>query len=406
MINTPKANRLHIGIFGKRNAGKSSIINRLTSQNISIVSAVAGTTTDAVEKSMEFLPLGPVVFIDTAGIDDNGELGKQRIEKTKKIFDRTDIALIVCDFDGWNGYEKELFEEFKTRDIPVIAIINKTDLKNISDEKIKEIENYTKNIVKTSAKSDNQLIHNIKKALIESVPDDFVNTPSILGDIVETKDTVILVVPVDKEAPKGRLILPQVQCIRDLLDNNCKAFVVKETELADALLELKKPPKLVVTDSQAFKEVDAIVPEDIALTSFSILFARIKGDLNEFYAGANTIDTMQDGDKILICESCTHHPIEDDIARVKIPRWIKLKTGKNLDFVHHSGHDFPDNLGDYKLIIHCGACMTNRREILSRIMKAKEANVPITNYGIAIAHCLGILQRAITPFCINTDRQS
>ncbi len=398
MIKTPKANRLHIGIFGKRNAGKSSVLNRLTNQDISIVSAIAGTTTDAVEKTMEFLPLGPVVFIDTAGIDDTGELGEQRIEKTKKIFDRTDIALIVCDFDGWDDYEKSLFEEFKKRDIPSIAIINKTDLKDISDEKFKEIKKYTENIVKTSTKTDNELVHNIKKALIDNVPDDFVNTPSILGDIVTQKDTVILVVPVDKEAPKGRLILPQVQCIRDILDNNCKAFVVKETELADAIEELKNPPRLVVTDSQAFKEVDATVPEDIELTSFSILFARIKGDLDEFYKGAAAIDTLKDNDRVLICESCTHHPIEDDIARVKIPRWIKMKTKKDVEFVYHSGHDFPSNLKDYKLIIHCGACMTNRREILSRIMKAKEAGVPVTNYGIAIAHCLGILKRAIQPF--------
>ncbi len=398
MISTPKANRLHIGIFGKRNAGKSSVLNRLTNQDISIVSAIAGTTTDAVEKSMEFLPLGPVVFIDTAGIDDIGQLGEQRIEKTKKIFDRTDIALIVCDFEGWDEYEKKLFDEFQSRNIPVVALINKTDLKDIPPGRYEEIKKYTKNIVKISAKTDTELVHNIKKALIENVPDDFVNTPSILGDIVKPKDTVILVVPVDKEAPKGRLILPQVQCIRDLLDNNCKAFVVKETELADAIEELKKPPRLVVTDSQAFKEVDAIVPEDIELTSFSILFARIKGDLYEFYKGAETIDSLQDSDRVLICESCSHHPIEDDIARVKIPRWINLKTGKNVEFVYHSGHDFPSNLDDYRLIIHCGACMTNRREILSRIMKAKEAGVPVTNYGIAIAHCLGILKRAMEPF--------
>lgn len=398
MIKTPKANRLHIGIYGKRNAGKSSVLNRLTNQNISIVSAIAGTTTDAVEKTMEFLPLGPVVFIDTAGIDDTGELGEKRIEKTKKIFDRTDIALIVSDFEGWDEYEKNLFEEFKKRNIPVIAVINKTDLKDIPLGRLEEIKSYTKNIVKTSAKEDKEIIHNLKKALIENVPDDFVNSPSILGDIISTKDTVVLVVPVDKEAPKGRLILPQVQCIRDILDNNCKAFVVKETELAEAIEELKKPPKLVVTDSQAFKEVDATVPEDIALTSFSILFARIKGDLDEFYKGAETIDTLQDGDKILICESCSHHPIEDDIARVKIPKWINLKTGKKINYIHHSGHDFPKDLNDYKLIIHCGACMTNRREILSRILKAKEANIPITNYGIAIAHCLGILKRAMQPF--------
>ena len=398
MIKTPRANRLHIGIYGRRNAGKSTIINRLTNQEISIVSPVAGTTTDEVKKAMEFLPVGPVVFIDTAGIDDTGELGEKRIKKTEKIFDRTDIALIVCDFQGWCEYEKKLFEEFKKRNIPVVAIVNKIDLNNISDFNRQEIEKYTKNIILTSAKTDKNLVHNIKKSLIENIPDDFINPPSILGDIIKPKDTVILVVPVDKEAPKGRLILPQVQCIRDILDNNCKAFVVKETELADAILELKTQPKLVVTDSQAFKEVDATVPEEIPLTSFSILFARIKGDLTEFYKGAESIDTLKDGDKVLICESCTHHPIEDDIARVKIPRLIKLKTKKEIEFVHHSGHDFPQDLKEYRLIIHCGACMTNRREILSRIMKAKDANVPLTNYGIAIAYCLGILKRAIAPF--------
>ena len=400
MIGTPKANRLHIGIFGKRNAGKSSLLNTLVNQDISIVSEVAGTTTDTVEKTMEFLPLGPVVFIDTAGVDDIGDLGEKRIEKTKKIFDRTDIAIIISDFNGWNEYEINLFKEFDMRKIPVIAVINKQDIKKISDNKLKEIEQYVKDPVLTSVKSDRDIVYRLKQKLINVCPDDFITPPSILGDIVKSKDTVVLVIPVDKEAPKGRIILPQVQVLRDLLDNRCKAFVTQETELKETLEELKFQPKLVITDSQAFATVSKDVPFDIPLTSFSILFARMKGDLKEFYKGASTIDKLDDNDKVLICESCSHHQIEDDIARVKIPALIKKKTGKQIEFEYHSGHDFPQNLNDYTLLIHCGACMTNRREILSRIMKCKNSGLAITNYGIAIAHCLGILKRAVAPFNI------
>lgn len=398
MIKTPKANRLHIGIFGKRNAGKSSLLNRLTNQDVSIVSPVAGTTTDAVEKTMEFLPLGPVVFIDTAGVDDEGSLGNQRIEKTKKIFDRTDIALIISDYNGWDNYEKELYNEFKRRQIPIVTVINKIDEARPPQNVIDDIKKYTENLILTSTKKDEDIVNKVKKLLVENVPDYFINPPSILGDIVAPKSTVMLVIPIDKEAPKGRIILPQVQCIRDLLDNDCMPYVVKVSELAQATANLKVPPSLVVTDSQAFKEVDEIVDKSIPLTSFSIVFARIKGDLQTFYEGARTIDELQEGDNVLICESCSHHPIEDDIARVKIPRWIKNKTGKDMNYSFHSSHDFVNDLDKYKLIIHCGACMTNRREILSRIMKAKEANVAITNYGIAIAHCLGILPRAMKPF--------
>lgn len=400
MQGTPKANRLHIGIFGKRNAGKSSLINRLTQQDISIVSPTAGTTTDPVEKTMEFLPLGPVVFIDTAGIDDIGNLGYQRIEKTKKIYDRTDIAIIICDNNGWNEYETELFNEFKTRNIPTIAVINKNDIETISDKDFAKIKQYVPNAIKTSLKTDKEIVEKIKEQLINICPDDFITPPSLLGDIVEPKDTVILVVPIDKEAPKGRLILPQVQVLRDLLDNKCKAFVTQDTELKQTLEELNRPPRLVITDSQAFASVSKDVPKDIELTSFSIIFARIKGDLKEFYQGAKQIDKLQDNDKVLICESCTHHQIEDDIARVKIPKLLTKKTGKNLEFVYHSGHDFPQNLQQYSLLIHCGACMTNRKEVLSRIMKCQKANLPISNYGIVISYCLGILERALKPFNI------
>lgn len=397
---TPKANRLHIGIFGKRNVGKSSLINRLTNQEISIVSDVAGTTTDSVEKTMEFLPLGPVVFIDTAGVDDVGDLGLQRVQKTQKVYDRTDIAIIVCDFDGWSEYDVQLFNEFSNRNIPVVAIVNKQDLSRISDDKLEFIKTYVPDVLLVSISSDDDIVNLLKSILVAKCPDEFITPPSILGDIVSQNDTVVMVIPVDKEAPKGRLILPQVQVLRDLLDNRCKVFVSQETELQETLSELRISPKLVITDSQAFGIVDGIVPEDVALTSFSILFARMKGDLKEFYLGASKVNDLQDGDKVLICESCSHHQIDDDIARVKIPRLIANKSGKNLDFVFHSGHDFPIDLSEYALLVHCGACMTNKREVLSRIMKCKQLGLPITNYGIVIAHCLGILDRAIKPFNI------
>ncbi len=397
---TPKANRLHIGIFGKRNAGKSSLLNVLVNQDISIVSDVAGTTTDPVEKTMEFLPLGPVVFIDTAGVDDTGVLGSQRIEKTQKIFDRTDIAVIVCDSTGWGEYEIALYEEFLSRKIPVLAVVNKQDIEPISADKLDEITKFVKFPILTSLTDSREVVFRLKEQLVSVCPDDFITPPSILGDLVNNGDTVVLVIPVDKEAPKGRIILPQVQVLRDILDNRCKAFVSQETELKDTLNDLKQCPKLVITDSQAFKQVAQDVPETIPMTSFSILFARMKGDLKEFYNGAAAISTLKDNDRVLICESCSHHQIEDDIARVKIPNLIKNKTGKNIEFVYHSGHDFPDNLQEYSILIHCGACMTNRREVLSRIMKCKKACLPITNYGIAIAHCLGILNRAVAPFNI------
>ena len=399
MLNkTPKANRLHIGIFGKRNAGKSSLLNALVNQEVAIVSEIAGTTTDPVEKTMEFLPLGPVVFIDTAGVDDNGSLGAMRVEKTEKIFDRTDIAVIICDFNGWDDFEINLYKEFERRSIPVLAVINKSDIETISPQKLDKIKNYVKEPLQTSIKSGREVVFELKKQLVASVPENFINPPSILGDLVPPDSTVVLVIPIDKEAPKGRIILPQVQTLRDILDNGLKALVVRETELKNALENLKEKPALVVTDSQAFKEVDEIVPKSIPLTSFSMLFARLKGDLGVFYEGAKAIDNLKDGQKVLIAESCSHHQIEDDIARVKIPRWLKKKTGKNLEFVYHSSHDFVEDLSEFALVIHCGACMTNRREILSRIMKAKEANTPITNYGIVIAHCIGILDRAIKPF--------
>lgn len=392
-MKTLKSMRLHIGIFGKTNAGKSSILNRITGQDISIVSDIAGTTTDVVEKSMELLPIGPVNFLDTAGINDSTELSKERIEKTMKILNRTDIAVIVCTPDGIDDYEKSLTEKFSELKIPFIILVNKTDISKINEETLNSLKDFTKNIILTSAHTDKDLVFKFKEALVKILPEDFVNSPKIAGDLIPEKSTVILVVPIDKEAPKGRIIMPQVQTLRDLLDSNCISIVVKENELKNALENLKTPPSLVITDSQAFKQVSEIVPDSIPLTSFSILFARLKGDLEAFSKGAKAIDKLQDGDRVLILESCTHHAIEDDIGRVKIPNLLKQKTSKNLIIENIAGHDFPD-ISKYKLIIHCGACMTNRREVLSRILIANKQNIPISNYGIVISYCLGILPRA------------
>lgn len=396
-MKTLKSMRLHIGIFGKTNVGKSSLLNRITNQDVSIVSNIAGTTTDVVEKTMELLPIGPVNFLDTAGINDSTALSSERIEKTMKIINRTDVAIVVCDYNGIDDYERNLIEKFNELKIPFMIFINKTDEKYPSDSIIEDLKNYTKHILLSSVKTDDLIVFKIKELLVKLLPEDFVNSPKIVGNLIPQGSTVILVIPIDKEAPKGRIILPQVQTLRDLLDNNCVSVVVKESELKSAIDNLKIAPSLVVTDSQAFKNVSEIVPENIPLTSFSILFARLKGDLNAFSQGAKSIEKLQDGDRVLILESCTHHAIEDDIGRVKIPNLLRKKTGKHLIIDNIAGHDFPD-ISKYKLIIHCGACMTNRREVLSRILLASENNVPITNYGICISYCLGILPRALKIF--------
>lgn len=393
-----KSMRLHIGVFGRTNVGKSSLLNKITNQEVSIVSDIAGTTTDVVEKSMELLPVGPVTFLDTAGLDDETELSVQRIEKTMKVVNRIDVAVVVCDFNGIGKFENDLIEKFKELKIPYLIVVNKCDLAPKSFHI--DLKSELSNIIYTSVKKDEKIVFKFKEALVNLLPEDFVNSPKIVGDLVSAKSTVILVIPIDKEAPKGRIILPQVQTLRDLLDNNCLSYVVKESELKDALDNLKTPPALVVTDSQAFKKVSEIVPENVSLTSFSILFARLKGDLDEFVNGARAIENLKDGDMVLILESCTHHAIEDDIGRVKIPNLLRKKTGKNLVIHNYAGHDFPD-IKDYKLIIHCGACMTNRREVLSRVLIANQNNVPITNYGVVISYCLGILPRAIKIFTEN-----
>lgn len=396
-MKAPKSFRLHIGIFGRRNVGKSSLLNALTNQEVSIVSEVAGTTTDPVEKPMELLPLGPVLFIDTAGIDDVGALGEQRIRKTMAVFDRTDLGIIVSNSKDWGDFEEKILQELKDRNIPAILVFNKSDLYSSRSCLLNSFTSAKLPFVETSALNGEGILA-LRQTILKTAPDDFINRPSIVSDLVGPGEAAILVVPIDKEAPKGRLILPQVQSIRDLLDGDSFCMVTKERELREALSRLTKPPKLVITDSQAFLKVAADTPPEIPLTSFSILFARHQGDLTEMVRGAMAIDELKTGDKILIAEACSHHPIGEDIGTVKIPRWLTQYVGGKLQIDHQRGHDFPDNISEYKLIIHCGACMWNRREMLSRIMRARQAGVPITNYGLTIAYSLGIFERALQPF--------
>lgn len=393
---TPKGMRLHIGLFGRRNVGKSSLLNAVVRQQVSIVSEFAGTTTDPVDKPMELLPIGPVLFIDTAGIDDEGALGQLRIGKTRTAIERTDIGVIVTD-GQWDSFEEHLCAELTERGVPVIAALNKADLHQPPAELIDRLHARKIGVVVVSS-TTGQGLDDFRAALLAAAPAEFIDSPAIAGDLVGPGQTAILVVPIDKEAPKGRLILPQVQTLRDLLDSDAMCLVVKERELRAAVENLKHPPALVVTDSQAFKEVAAVVPPNVPMTGFSVLYSRFKGDLITQTLGATAVDTLRPGDNVLVAESCTHHPIEDDIGRVKIPKWLNRYVGGKLNFTTVQGQDFPDDVSPYKLIIHCGACMWNRRLMLNRILKCRRANVPITNYGLVIAYSLGIFERALGPF--------
>ncbi len=397
MQDTPKGLRLHIGLFGRRNVGKSSLLNAITRQQVSIVSEIAGTTTDPVEKPMELLPLGPVLFIDTAGIDDTGALGELRIHKTRQVLDRTDLGVIVSEAGVWGDFEEQLIAELESRKVPVIVVVNKSDITEPNTEVLDRLFKKQIPIVRTAATLGEGIL-DFRQALLDAAPIEFINNPTILGDLVGSGEMAVLVVPIDKEAPKGRLILPQVQAIRDLLDSDAYCMVVKERELRYALERLKQPPKLVITDSQVFLKVATDTPRDVGLTSFSILFARFKGDLSELIQGSLAIDRLKSGDRILIAEACSHHPIAEDIGRIKIPRWLTQYVGGKLEFNTFQGHDFPDDLSSYKLVIHCGACMMNRREMLTRILRCRQAGVPITNYGLTIAYSLGIFERALEPF--------
>lgn len=395
-MKTPKTFRLHIGIFGRRNTGKSSLLNALAGHDVSIISEVAGTTTDPVEKSMELRPLGPVVFIDTAGIDDEGQVGEKRVAKTLEIINRTDLGIIVTNFSQWSDYEEKLIEAFRAREIPFAVVFNKIDIYPENREIAQKLKN--RNIAFVETQADKKTgIDNLRQQLSEMAPAGKANPP-ILADLVGAGEMAVLVTPIDSEAPKGRLVLPQVQSIRDLLDHDAFCMVVKETQLAEALRRLNKPPKLVVTDSQVFEKVAAMVPPGVPLTSFSILFARLQADLNELVQGANAIGKLRAGDKILIAEACTHHPTGEDIGTAKIPRLLQKYAGGGLIIENIRGHQLPANLSEYKLIIHCGACMWNRREMLSRMAAARQTGIPVTNYGLAIAFMLNILERALEPF--------
>jgi len=397
MDKTPKGLRLHIGIYGRRNVGKSSLLNALTSQQVAIVSPEPGTTTDPVEKPMELLPIGPVLFIDTAGIDDIGALGALRVQRTRRTLARTDVAVLVAEAWQWGEFEESLLAEFEASGIPAVVAFNKADLGSPPQLVVERLAARSIPCFLVAA-ARGEGIEAFKKALIKALPADWQGSVPLIGDLVPRGEAAVLVVPIDKEAPKGRLILPQVQTIRDLLDHDAYCVVVKENELRTALNQLRRRPAIVVTDSQVFARVAAETPRDIPLTSFSILFARFKGDLQIFVEGALAVDQLQPGAKILVAEACAHHPIGEDIGRVKIPRWLTEHVGGPLDFVHTQGPDFPDDLRAYSLVIHCGACTFNRRQVMSRINRCVQAGVPITNYGILIAHSLGILERALSPF--------
>jgi len=399
MYSTPKGLRIHISIFGRTNVGKSSFLNCLTQQDVAIVSSTPGTTTDPVEKPMELLPLGPVLFIDTAGLDDLTNLGKLRIEKTLKVFDRSDIVILVTEANKWTEYEDFVLSEAQKRNIPVLVALSKIDILEPSEEIKKNLKEKNIPFIEINNLLKNwDTVSNVKTKLLEILPNELIEQPPLISDKIKAKDLIILVMPQDKEAPKGRLILPQQQVLREILDINAMAFVINEKNLKPALDSLKIKPKLVITDSQVFDEVLKNVPEDIDITSFSIIFSRNKGDLKEFLEGVKFIDKLDDNDKVLISEACSHHPIGDDIGRCKIPRWIKEKIKKNINFEVYAGKDFPKDLKKYKLIIHCGACMLNRKEMMSRIYKAKTNNIPITNYGIAIAYLKNGLERAVKIF--------
>lgn len=393
---TPSANRVHIGFFGRRNAGKSSVVNAVTGQELAVVSDTKGTTTDPVYKSMELLPMGPVMIIDTPGFDDEGTLGELRVRKTKQVLNKTDVAVLVVDgTEGKKQCDEELISLFQKKEIPYVVVYNKLDLLSDKEEK-KELPEIDANEMYVSALNGTG-IYELKEKIGKTVSTDNLKL-QIVGDIIHPSDFVVLVVPIDKAAPKGRLILPQQQTIRDILEADATAVVVKEYELKETLEHLGKKPALVITDSQVFAKVSADVPEDIPLTSFSILMARYKGFLEAAVQGVAAIENLQDGDTVLIAEGCTHHRQCDDIGSVKIPRWLRNYTGKKIEIETSSGTEFPEDLSKYALVIHCGGCMLNEREVKYRMKCALDQGVPFTNYGIIIAYMQGILKRSIQIF--------
>lgn len=397
MNTTPVANRLHIGIFGKRNVGKSSFINALTGQNVSIVSPVAGTTTDPVGKAMEIHGIGPVYIYDTAGIDDTGDLGEMRVNRTKAIMGKINLAVVIATADRFDDQDRALLDDLKARGAKYLLVFNKTDVCPVEDGIKKSLDEEGIPFVAVSCLTG-EGVGAARQGMIEIARTLEAERSTIVGDLIGHGDLVLLVVPIDLGAPKGRLILPQVQVIRDVLDNDAGAIVVKEREIEYVLRNLKAPPGLVICDSQVVLKVSGDLPPGVRLTTFSIVFSRLKGDLATFVEGVKAIDRLQDGDRVLICEACTHHPVPDDIGRVKIPRWVKLYTGKDITFDVHAGPILDREISGYKLIIHCGGCMINRAEMLGRIKETEDKKIPITNYGVAISHVHGVLRRALSPF--------
>ena len=392
-----KSLTIQIGIFGRMNVGKSSLMNFITMQNTSIISQLSGTTTDTVSKQIELNPLGPVTLFDTAGIDDTSCIGALRVEKTKKVLESSDIVLLLCETGKFGDYEMDIIKEAEKRKTPVIAVIGKTDLKPPEEIFISEIKKYTRYVLFFSSLNSNRddFLNGLKKIMLEVLPDNYIEDYSVLRSIVKKGDTVILVMPIDSGAPRGKIIMPQAQTIRRILDLNACVLAVQDTEYQTALNSLKIKPVIVITDSQAVKKIAELTPPDIKLTTFSILYAADKGDISEMAKGAEALKTLKDGDKILIAEACTHHASCDDIGRVKLPRWIKEFSKKNIEINYVSGQDFSEDLTKYKLIIHCGACVLNRKTMLARLSKAAQQGVPITNYGIAISVMQGVMEKVI-----------
>jgi [FeFe] hydrogenase H-cluster maturation GTPase HydF len=401
METTPKSLRLPIGIFGRTNVGKSSFLNMISGQSVAITSAIPGTTTDAVEKPMELLPLGPVVFFDTAGIDDQSALGELRVEKALGILDRVEIVVLIVEPNVWTSFEKDIIRSAAKRKLPCLIVVNKVDAETPQAAFIRKIEGASKYVMYCAAIDIDRretYLNTFKKLLIDSCPEEALRQPSLIGDLLPAGGMAVLVVPIDLQAPKGRLILPQVQTIRDALDNDASVMIVKEREYAHVLSLLKAPPNIVVCDSQVVMKMIADTPREVSCTTFSILFARFKGDIIEAARGAATLERIGPGDKVLVAEACSHHALEDDIGRVKIPRWLRQFAGADVGIDVYSGHDYPVNLEEYKLVVHCGGCMLARREMLVRITKAREAGVPITNYGVCISVLQGVVERVLSPF--------
>ncbi|EXJ15928.1 [FeFe] hydrogenase H-cluster maturation GTPase HydF [Imhoffiella purpurea] len=397
MLDTPKSLRLHIGIFGRRNAGKSSLINALLGYPLSIVSDVAGTTTDPVEKAFELPPIGPVVFVDTAGIDDEGALGGMRMARTAGVLERVDVALLVCDQRGLGDEERALIAQLRERETPILCVLNKSDLGEAPDAGIAELLGEGGELVRISA-LEHQNIDAVKESIIRLVPEDYLQEPPLVADLIQPGGSVVLVVPIDLGAPKGRLILPQVQVIREVLDADAVCTVVKERELSAVFEDLRTPPSLVICDSQVVMKAAADTPPEVPLTTFSILMARFKADLIKLTAGAAMIHRLKPGDRVLIAEACTHDLICDDIGRVKIPRWLRQFVGGELQIDFSSGKYFPEEIAHYDLIIQCGACMVTRKHMLSWLYRAERQGVPMTNYGVAISLLQGVLTRSLQSF--------